>query len=95
MFVATIHGQCVLNQIVGANTKKGRLLGQTGRRERRGRRLDHDTDFETRVIGDGLFIQIFHHVPQDELGLADLLEIGHQGKHDLDVAQCRGPQDGP
>ncbi len=92
--VTAVHSQGVLGQVVRADAEEIDVAGQHVRGQGRRGRLDHDADGDVAVVRDGFVVEILHHVVQDHLGLHQLVAVGDQREHDLDLAEDRGPQDG-
>ncbi len=74
--VGAVHGQRVLDEIVGADGEEVHLGGQQVRRQRGRRHLDHRADREARGGVD-----VARDLIEDRASLAHLLHRGHEGKH--------------
>ena len=84
--VAAVHRQRVLSQIVGADREKIDVRSQLVGHERGRWNLDHDAQL------DGRHAQfpplLLHQFP----GLLQLADVADHGKHDLQIAIRRSPQ---
>ena len=93
--VAPVHGQGVLDEVVGADAEEVAFGGQQVGHQHRRRGLDHDAQVEVRVVGQPLAGQFRRGLGHDLLGLAQLLDAGDHGEHQRARPAGRRAQDGP
>ena len=95
LFVETIDGQRILDQIVGANTEKFASFRQRIRAQGRGRDFDHSSDLKVWIEGNPFLLQFFLILLDQRVGLKQFLQARNHRVHQFDISMGAGAQDGP
>ena len=90
--VHPVHGQDVLDQIIGADAEKVRFLGQQIGDGRRRRNLDHDTDLNAGIKSKAAGAQILFGLLQNPVGGPNFFQGGDHRVQDFHVAVSAGAQ---
>ncbi len=92
-FVHPVHGDAILNQIVGADAKEVDLARQFPRAQRRAGHFDHDADGHFLVERVALLAQFGLALFEQFVGLPHLFQPADERVHQLHVAERARAQD--
>jgi hypothetical protein len=86
--IATIHGECILSQIVGADREEINFRSEHIRHQCSGRNFDHDTNLH------GGHLQFLAQLFNDGTRLSQFLDVAHHREHDLQIPGRCSAQNG-
>ena len=92
--VGPVHGERVLDQVVGADGEEGDVAGQGRGHDGRAGHLHHHPHGNVGIELDALLLELFLHIVEDHHGLAKLHGRRDEREHDPDGPQDRGPEHG-